>query len=69
MDLSVLLQDDMDSLLAIESLKMNRTNRTRNVAVIRTYLGAMRQEEQFKAGIAEAKAFLLDKHNINLEVE
>ena len=67
MDLSVLLQDNMDSLLAIESLKMNRTNRTRNVAVIRTYLGAMRQEEQFKAGIAEAKAFL--KHNINLEVE
>ena len=67
MDLSVLLQDNMDSLLAIESLKMNRTNRTRNVAVSRTYLGAMRQEEQFKARIAEAKAFF--KHNINLEVE
>jgi hypothetical protein len=69
MDLSVLLEDNFDSVIAIESIKRLAVNRDRTVVLLRVFLGATRQLEPFQRGISEAKKELLHESNIRLQVE
>ena len=69
MDLSIFLNDDFDSVLAIESIKKMAANRKRNTVLLRVFLGATRQDEAFTRAIALAKSELLQELNIYLEDE
>ena len=68
MDLSVFLEQDFDSVIAVRAIKNLAANRNKNVVLLRVFLGATRQEEPFKRGIAEAQSILREQ-NIQLQME
>jgi hypothetical protein len=68
MDLSALDDTAFSSRVAIESIKKARINLDRTVVLLRVYVGATRQDEPFRLGIAEAKDELREQ-GIFLEYE
>ena len=69
MDLTILQNTDLDSLIAIRSIKAARINRRANVVLLRVYMGATRQLEAFTRALSEATSELISQHDMVLESE